>query len=154
MRLLLLPFFSIYFFSTILAQSSDAVKGKWLSPDQGKVIDIYEKDGKYYGKIIWLRDSTDEQGEPIRDVLNENAKKRSRKIIGTDMLLGYEWDEGGNEWDGGTIYNYETGSSYNSYMYLDENKNLRIKGYWWFLGFLGRTKTWTRISENFKASIH
>ena len=35
---------------------ADAIIGKWLNEDQDAHVQIYKESGKYYGKIVWLKE--------------------------------------------------------------------------------------------------
>lgn len=128
------------------AQSKDAILGFWLDEKQETVVRIYEDNGLYFGKIEWIKDSLDLFGSNRRDVLNHDPQLRSRTVVGTDMLVGFEWD-GEDAWRKGEIYYYQTGNDYNGKIYLSEEGELKLKGYFSILFFLGRTKTWQRLEN-------
>lgn len=137
-----------YLLSTVLmvsGQSKDDILGYWLDEKQETVVRIYEDNGMYFGKIVWLKDSLDVFGQSRRDILNDEPEMRSRAVLGTDMLIGFKWD-GEDTWRKGEIYYYQTGNDYNGKIYLDEGK-LKLKGYFSVLFFLGRTKTWERLTN-------
>lgn len=129
----------------VLAQQKDEVVGYWLDEKEETVVRIYEDNGLYFGRIEWIRDSLDVFGHPTRDVLNDDPELRSRTVLGTDMLIGFQWD-GEDSWRKGTIYYYQTGNEYNGKIYLEDGK-LKLKGYFSILFFLGRTKTWERLQN-------
>ncbi len=62
---------------------------------------------KYYGKIIWLTNDTDANGNPKVDRKNSNASLRSRPLIGLTMLRDFVYNNG--EYSGGRIYNPSDG---------------------------------------------
>ena len=130
------------------AQNADAILGKWMDESEETVIEIYKPANKniYNGRVIWVKDSLGSFGEGLRDVLNDNTGLRSRKVLGTNMLEGFVWD-GTDTWRKGEIYYYQSGNDYNGKIYLDEEGSLRLKGYYSILFFLGRTKTWKRVSN-------
>ena len=97
-----------------------------------------------HGKIVWMQDSLDEYDSPRRDVMNNDAKLRSRKLIGTNILSDYKFDKSDNEWESGRIYNFENGNTYRGRMWINSAGELRVRGHWWILWFLSRTKSWTR----------
>lgn len=132
---------------SLMAQTgADAVEGYWLNEEGDYIVRIYEKEGKYYGKVVWLKDSLDMYGEPLRDVLNDLPHRRTKFVIGLDLLLGFKYD-GHNYWRSGTIYNYKTGNVYNAKMTIDAKGTLKLTGYYGFLWFLGNTKEWTRVKN-------
>ena len=42
--------------SSAWAASPDAIVGKWLNGKQTAHVEIYKAEGKYYGKIVWLKE--------------------------------------------------------------------------------------------------
>ena len=138
----ILSFFLVFSVS-VFAQHQDDILGLWVDERQETIIEIYEHEDLYNGRIVWIKDSLDQFGNELRDVRNDDVSLRSRKVIGSDMLLGLKWDED-DTWRRGDIYYYQNGNDYNAKVYLSEEGSLRIKGYYSILFFLGRTKTWSR----------
>ncbi len=121
------------------------ILGVWLNEDKDANIKIEKTDGKFYGKIIWLRDPIDEDtGKPKKDKENSDEELRSRPVLGLEILTGFVFDD--DEWEDGDIYDPKNGKTYSCYMkFNDDNKNeLKVRGY---IGFslLGRTTYWTRV---------
>jgi len=128
------------------AQNSSLTANEWINSEHNMVIKFYEHQGKFFGKIIWLKDSIEESNEPKRDIYNENPKLRSRKVLGSDLILHMEGKRNDTKWTNGSYYYFETGHTYNAQMYLDGD-NLYIKGYWWWFKFLGKTRKWERLKD-------
>lgn len=144
-RLLIITTVCLLWPWSISAQTKNDILGYWFDEKQETVVRIYEDDGLYFGKVVWIRDSLDVFGNQRRDVLNDEPELRARTVLGADMLIGFEWD-GQDAWRKGEIYYYQTGNDYNGKIYLDEGK-LKLKGYFSILFFLGRTKTWERLEN-------
>ena len=129
----------------LFAQNTkDEIIGLWYNEDKTEMIEIYIKGNYYFGKIHWLKNSTT-NGEATRDVYNENPQLRSRVLTGIDVLLKFEYKIGRDKWKSGEIYNYSNGNTYNGKMRINNEGNLEVHGYWWFLSFLGSTKTYTKV---------
>jgi uncharacterized protein (DUF2147 family) len=143
MRMLVFLFF-LCTAQTGLAQSG--IFGQWINEEKNCVIEIYTRHQKAYGKIIWLRDSVDVFGEIRRDVHNEKASLRSRKLSGIDVFMNLQFD-GSRKWADGQIYHIESGNTYNLSIRLMADGRLRAKGYWWWFSFLGRSEYWSRYDE-------
>lgn len=120
--------------------------GIWRNEANDMHVQFYEKNNRIYGKLIWLRDSLDENNEIKRDIYNDNPRLRSRRLVGIDILLDLKGRRNGTSWNDGTYYSFENGGDYNANMKLEGNV-LYIKGYWWWFKFLGRTKKWFRIEQ-------
>lgn len=126
------------FFSSVYAQ--EEILGKWQDEEGTTIIEIYEENGLYNGRIVWLLDSLDIQGNKILDVYNDNTSLRSRKLIGIDLIYGFQYYDG--YWRKGKIYDYHSGRTYNGRIVVKDE--LRLSGYYGVLSFLGRTTKWSR----------
>lgn len=124
--------------------TKDEILGLWFNEDKTEIIEIYTKGNYYYGKLHWLKNSSS-NGEVIRDIYNENPQLRSRVLTGIDVLIKFEYKMGREKWKSGEIYNYENGNTYNGKMRINSNGELEVHGYWWFLSFLGSTKTYHKV---------
>ena len=122
----------------------DDVIGIWLTGGKEPAkIQIYQSGDKFYGKIIWLKNPT-ENRKPRIDGNNPDRAKRNTPVIGLIILKGFKFN-GNDEWKGGDIYDPESGKTYNSYMYLKNMNTLKVRGYIG-IALLGRTETWTRTN--------
>jgi len=136
-------------FTTItLTGQPNSVEGIWLTKEGQSQIKIFQKpNGKYYGKIVWLEEPYNDDGTPVLDKENPDEDKRDRKILGLTILKDFEYDEGDERWEDGSIYDPETGKTYKCRMWFDGNKDiLKVKGYIG-VSFIGRTTEWTRESS-------
>ncbi len=73
--------------SALMAQSADAIVGTWFNTEREAKIEIYKEAGKYNGKIVWLKEPT-ENGKPKLDKNNSNASLRKRPPMGLNLLKG------------------------------------------------------------------
>lgn len=117
------------------------VTGKWITEEVKSVVEIYEKDGKYYGKIIWLKDPNGDDGLPKKDKENPDPSLRKREIVGMVFMSGFTFN--GKSWEGGTVYDPESGNTYSGTMKLRSADVLDLRGYMG-VSLLGRTATWYR----------
>lgn len=137
--------FSLLFSAGLAAQSADAIVGKWETEEGKSHVKVYKKNGKYYGKIVYLRDNKNDDGSsPKLDSKNPNAKAAKKPIVGKVIVQGLEWDGSEEEWNEGTIYDPSGGSTYSVFARLESPDRLFIKGY---IGFslLGRSTVWKRV---------
>lgn len=112
--------------------------GVWLTQKEKGKFSIFERDGKYYGVLIW-----GENPDKL-DTENPDESLRSRKLVGSEILSGFVWD--GEEWVDGEIYDPREGETYSCKMWLEDKNTLKIRG---FVGvsLFGRTVTWTRVKN-------
>lgn len=131
----------------INAQShkADDIIGTWLNQEATGKVEIYKESGKYFGKIVWLKEPNDKTtGKPRTDNLNPEVKLQSRPIIGLVNLKNFVFD-GDDEWEDGTIYDPKNGKTYSCYIEFDSPAKLKIRG---FVGvsLLGRNTYWTKTT--------
>jgi uncharacterized protein (DUF2147 family) len=121
--------------------------GTWITIDDetGKKkskVELYKKDGKLYGKIVYLYPREGREDNP--KCTKCTGDRKNQPLIGLQIVRGLEWD--GSEWEDGTICDPENGKIYTCSIWLDEeNKDrLHIRGY---VGPFFRTQTWIRVKE-------
>ena len=123
----------------VLAQ--DEILGKWKTQDQEAIVKIYKApNGKYQGKIVWLKKPNDKNGKPFTDSENPDENLKSKPLLGLTMLKSFEYAS--KEWKGGTIYDPTDGKTYKAKLWLSDTNTLEVRGYW---GFFYQTEKWTRI---------
>lgn len=133
------------------AQSkADKIVGYYITYDdetgaEKSQVQIFKAtNGKYYGKIVWLKEPN-KNGKPKVDDKNPDSKLQNRPVMGLQILKDFTYDAGDNEWGNGTIYNPSSGKTYNCYMNFESPTRLKIRGYigasW--MG-LGKTAHWTK----------
>lgn len=129
---------------TYSQNKADDIIGIWLTggKEPAKIL-IYKSGEKFYGKITWLKNPT-ENGKQRVDANNPDETKRSNPIIGLVILTGFKFD-GEDEWKGGDIYDPESGKTYSSYIYLKDKNTLKVRGYVG-ISLFGKTETWTRTN--------
>jgi len=107
-------------------------------------IQIYKNsDGKYEGKIVWLKYPNHPDGTPKYDEKNPNPELRKVKSDQVVLLKNFVFDEKNNEWNSGTIYDPEEGKTYKCKLTFETSVKLKVRGY---IGFpaLGKTMYWTK----------
>ncbi|SEB52771.1 hypothetical protein SAMN04489761_1227 [Tenacibaculum sp. MAR_2009_124] len=139
MKKIVFTFLIALFAININAQS---IFGKWENRDEttnevDSVIEVYEKNGKAYAKIIHITDKN--RQDAICDKCS--GKRKNEPILGMNILSGLKKD--GSEWSGGKILDPKNGKEYKCYIKLENNDKLKIRGYVGF-SLLGRTAYWYR----------
>jgi uncharacterized protein (DUF2147 family) len=135
-------FLVLFSFSTTFAQS---ITGKWKTIDddtgeQKSVVEIYETNGKIYGKIIKLFNPSSKN--PICKKCKDD--KMNKPIIGMVIIDGLTKDE--DAYDDGTILNPSNGKVYSCRLKLEEDhpNRLQVRGY---VSFFYKTQYWQRIID-------
>ncbi|WP_299063619.1 DUF2147 domain-containing protein [uncultured Polaribacter sp.] len=135
-------FFTLLLITISFTINAQTIFGKWHSKNDetGKVdsvIEVYEKNGKAYAKIIEVKDPARQNA--VCDLCEGDNK--GKKILGLDILTGLEED--GEEWSGGTILDPRNGKVYKCYIALEKPNKLKLRGYIGFSVF-GKTAYWER----------
>lgn len=138
-KLIILAFYCIS--STASAQTS--IIGKWKSVDDNtgdprSIVEIIEREGIIYGKIIKLFPKPKEDPDPVCDKCSPEDARFNKKIIGMEIIKEMSLDD--DEYSGGTILDPEVGKVYRCKVWLEAGK-LKVRGY---LGPFYRTQTWLK----------
>ncbi len=144
--LALTSFFGATSVTTAMGEG-DAIVGKWLNQEGTSHIQIFKATngsfaGKYFGKIVWLKEPL-KNGKPKVDDLNPDPKKQAVPLLGLQILKNFVYDADDKEWEDGTIYDPKNGKTYSCYMTLSGN-NLNVRGYVG-ISMIGRTGVWTKV---------
>jgi uncharacterized protein (DUF2147 family) len=100
-------------------------------------VQIFEKDGKFYGKIVKLLKSP-----PDTKCTECEGDKKDKLVLGMQILEGLKPYK--DYWSYGQILDPENGNTYKCNVWLDDSEKLKVRGY---IGVaaLGRTQTWHRV---------
>ena len=125
--------------------SQSSVLGKWVTIDdnsgeQRSVVELSERNGKVYGKIVKIFPRPGKDPDPICNECPEDDARHKKKIIGMEILQGMNKD--GDNYDGGNILDPESGKIYRCKIWI-EDSNLMVRGYW---GPFYRTQVWKRAN--------
>ncbi|MBL7777330.1 MAG: DUF2147 domain-containing protein [Chitinophagales bacterium] len=137
----------LFLMSFVLMQEREKnqIERVWYNQEKTSKIQIYlAKDGKYYGKIVWLSEPNDpDTKQPKVDKNNTDEAKRKDPIMGMINLRGYSVDpKDPNVYDGGTIYDPRNGKTYCGKITM-KGTTLDLRGFICNFSILGRTNTWT-----------
>ncbi len=118
--------------------AEDAVTGLWNTEPGDSRIEIYKKKGKYFGKIVWLKEPN-ENGKPKVDKSNTDKTLHKRPLIGLHLLNGFVYNDN-NVWIDGEIFNPRAGKTYSCELtLLDDGKTLDVRGYVLGMTSLGKS---------------
>jgi uncharacterized protein (DUF2147 family) len=132
-------FIALLFAGTLHAQ--DQICHTWYTEGGESTVEIYAgADGKYYGKITWIKEGF-KNGKPLMNSYDPDESKRNLPVLGLQIISGLN-KKSATEWVGGKIYDPSKGNFYSCKMTVQGNK-LLLHGYILGIPFLGRTTTWT-----------
>jgi uncharacterized protein (DUF2147 family) len=116
--------------------------GTWLTED-GRARVRIERCGSQLeqicGYVVWMKEAADANGQPLRDQNNPDLAKRSRPLLGHQLILGLRPNPEGH-FDG-QIYNAENGKSYEISISRGAT-DLQVKGC--MLSVFCASQTWTQ----------
>jgi len=120
-------------------------QGVWLTEKSDAAVAIAPCGDRLCGRIVWLKDATDESGQSRRDAHNPDPAKRDRQICGLVVMEDFK-SSAPDIWDGGIVYNPLDGRFYSGDMVLRSNNTLKVQAY---LGmpFFGQSQIWTRAER-------
>lgn len=145
MRKIIVTF--IFLVSGILFTQAQDVFGKWKTVDDEtgetkSVVEIYENEGKVYGKVLRILHPDPERQNTVCDRCKDERK--DQRVLGMVIIDGLKKD--GDEYNGAKILDPERGKEYRCYIKLIEANKLKVRGYIGFSIF-GRTQYWYRTDE-------
>jgi uncharacterized protein (DUF2147 family) len=131
--------------SPVAAASPTDPSGTWLTEDGRARIRVERcgsKPEQICGYIVWSKDPNDANGQPLKDLNNPDVTKRSRPVLGHQLIMGLKLNaEGRFE---GQIYNAENGKSYEISLWR-EAIDLKVKGC--MMAVFCATQTWTQTTN-------
>jgi uncharacterized protein (DUF2147 family) len=139
MKLMIVPFWLL----ALVASAQSDVVGKWKTIDesgkQTSIIEIFERKGKIYGKILEIFPGPNDQKDPVCEKCAKDDPRYGKKVLGMEIILGLEKDD--DEYSGGTILDPKNGKVYDCKIWID-GSDLKVRGY---LGPFFRTQTWKKV---------
>ncbi|MBL7857067.1 MAG: DUF2147 domain-containing protein [Cyclobacteriaceae bacterium] len=127
-----------------LALAQNSLIGRWKTVDDAtgeekSIVEIFERSGKVFGKIIRIFPEPDQDPDPVCDQCSVDDPRYKKKIIGMEIIQ--DMVKNGEELSDGNILDPEVGKVYRCKIWLEGN-NLKVRGYW---GPFYRTQTWKKV---------
>ncbi len=114
--------------------------GTWVVAEKDATVEIYRRNGAYFGRLAWLR----EEADPNAASPGANSGSRMYEEPRVGMVILRDFRFNGRDWEGGTLYDPTDGKTYNGILTLDRKGMLHVRG---FVGIrlLGKTTVWQRV---------
>lgn len=130
-------------FASIVSVNAQSVLGKWKTFDDAtgdakSIVEITEKDGKIYGKVIEILNPAKKDAKCV----NCPDSDKDKPVLGLYIIKGLSKD--GKEYSDGKILDPSSGKLYKCTVSLDGADKLKVRGYVGISAF-GRNQTWTRV---------
>jgi uncharacterized protein (DUF2147 family) len=117
--------------------------GRWLTQDKRAVIEVYGCGPFFCGKVVWQSESREKDGTIKVDRHNPDPALRQHPLCNLQVMAGFAPVPGSPaEWQDGSIYSPESGSTYSATLRLKDAATLYLRGYI-LVPLLGETQTWT-----------
>ncbi|ELR68061.1 hypothetical protein C900_01197 [Fulvivirga imtechensis AK7] len=134
----------ILLLAPVWAFGQSGITGTWKTIDDEtgeakSIVDIYERNGNFYGKIVKLFRNPGQDPDPICGECPEDDPRYNKKVIGMEIIKDMKRE--GDKLVGGTVLKPDEGKIYNCKIWIEDGK-LKVRGYW---GFFYRTQTWLRV---------
>jgi uncharacterized protein (DUF2147 family) len=104
--------------------AAPSVAGQWRTEDGSAVVEIAPCGQQMCGRIA--RVLATGQNVPQTDVNNSDPRRRTRPLVGLQILSGF--NAGAKAWEGGRAYDPKSGRSYNASLRLNADGSLRVTG--------------------------
>jgi uncharacterized protein (DUF2147 family) len=149
MKKIVILLITAFMLTSILAHAGESrsLVGTWANETNSALIEIFEKDQKFYGKIVWLSEPINPAtSKPKTDIKNPDCSLHNRKVIGMTILKDLVFNNN-NTWTKGTVYDPNNGSIYNAEVTISsDGLTLSIRGYKG-ISIFGRTERWRRSNR-------
>ena len=117
-------------------------RGNWMTENGRAKVAIANCGGALCGNIVALKEPNDPAtGKPKTDSNNPNAARRTRPLIGVQIVIGMMPDTA-DKWKG-QVYNAEDGKTYSGSITLVNATTLTLQGCA-LGGLICKNQTWTR----------
>jgi uncharacterized protein (DUF2147 family) len=125
----------------IVSLQAQSITGRWKTIDdesgEGRsIVEIFERDGKYFGKVIRIFTKPGEEPDPVCKECPEDDARYEKKVIGMEILRNME--KVNDYYDEGDILDPEIGKIYRCKVWIEGN-TLKVRGFW---APFYRTQTW------------
>tara|TARA_R110002049_G_scaffold41162_2_gene124366 strand:+ start:3985 stop:4416 length:432 start_codon:yes stop_codon:yes gene_type:complete len=137
-------FISLFVITLGSVFSQATIFGKWKTIDDQtgsvrSIVEIFEKDGKAYGKVIKGFPAPGESEDKLCSLCE--GDKKNQPIIGMTIITDMEYDADDEEWVDGEILDPDSGQIYDCKLWLEDGK-LKVRGY---VSLFFRTQSWIRV---------
>jgi uncharacterized protein (DUF2147 family) len=129
-----------------LAQDESSIVGVWVNGDGDGWIELEIVGSELIGRILGSPADPLNRNPSRLDIQNPEESLRDRPLRGLTILSGFRY-EGDGRWDGGRVYDPNSGNTYKGTITVVDDVTLKLRG---FIGIslFGRTEVWVRRVEN------
>jgi len=126
-------------FCSVTLRAQGDIVGTWLTADGKTKVEIqYVDENTLEGKVVWLKQPTNDKGEPLKDARNPKRSLRDRTIMGLALMQDVRAD--GQVFEG-ELYSPKRGKTFDVRLTLLDADRLQLMVS--YRGFT-REQIWTR----------
>jgi uncharacterized protein (DUF2147 family) len=119
----------------------DQALGKFWFPKKNGKFEVKKEKGIYTGRVIAYDDPD------ALDKNNPDPELAKRKFIGVEMLSNFKYDPSAKQWNGGTIYDGDSGKTYKCTLWFEGNDTSVLKGRGYIgVSLFGRNESFQRVT--------
>ncbi len=122
----------------LLAPVSTGYEGDWYTEGRRGVVRLARCGDALCGRLARILVPS----KASTDINNPDPKLRTRPLIGLPLITGFVWKDGG--WQGGRIYDPESGRTYKSKLSLNRDGTLKVSG---CIAFICQSQRWSRRAQ-------
>ncbi len=128
--------------TTLISKAQDITKGLWYNAEKTSKIQFYDVNGKFFGKIVWLKEPNDATGKPKTDTKNPTESLRKTPLLNYVFMKNFK-KINDKKWEDGTIYDPLNGKTYSCIITQSSANTLDVRGYIG-ISLIGRTSKFTK----------
>ena len=137
--------FAILSLAVVTPTSAGDPRGNWLTENGRAKVAIANCGPALCGNIVALKEPNDPAtGKPKTDANNADAAKRTRPMIGVQIVIEMKPGGTADKWNG-QVYNADDGKTYSGSITLVNAMTLNLQGCA-LGGLICKTQTWTRTN--------
>jgi uncharacterized protein (DUF2147 family) len=130
----------------LASPAAAAPQGVWLTQDGEGAIEIFDCGNFLCGRVVWQKSALRADGSVDIDDRNPDPALRQRPICGLQIIGGLAATDAAT-WNGGWVYDPDSGKTYHVKLTTESADTLRLRGY---IGvpLLGESQVWRRASAD------
>ena len=108
-------------------EARPAPYGVWMPEDKASMVEIYDCGEAKCGRVVWMKDGNDENGEALTDIYNPDPDLRSVPVLGLEIMSEIKPTEDEGVWRG-RVYNPQDGRTYDFWLTAESESQIIIEG--------------------------
>lgn len=124
-------------------EQQPAPYGVWMPEDKESKVEIFSCGQAMCGRVAWMAQNTDEDGEVLTDIYNPNPDLRSTPVLGLVIMTDILPTEDDGVWRG-RVYNPQDGRTYDFWLTVKSESQIIIQGCGLY-NLICQKHTWDRV---------